>query len=311
MTMSILATLAWHSAAVGCVSWRQTAGCTPDGARESHGDRDCTMGIPNGWSGYCECADGRRAAPSTCTHRTFTCAQECAGLGHVGDEPKASAGAPSAPSASTCLGWRQTGGCEGHGPREARGDRDCSVVVQRDWSGFCSCGNGVQTAHTNCHHATFTCQEKCDDIAQNAPAVATLTPGATADCVGWHQTGGCSASGEREASGDATCATMVQGGWSGYCQCTGGVKTKQSNCHHQPFRCDTACEKAVHANKASKAAARESLLSASDKAKRAARRETERVAAAAGQAQLAANAAEEAEATAAKAMEEASALKVS
>jgi hypothetical protein len=208
-----------------------------------------------------------------------------------------------------CLGWRQTGGCEGRGAREPRGDRDCATTVQRDWSGFCSCGNGVETAHTNCHHATFTCQEKCDAIAQHAPAGAKVIPGATADCVGWHQTGGCSASGEREPSGDATCATMVQGGWSGYCQCTGSIKTQRSNCHHQPFRCDTACEKAVKADKASKAAARENSLSASDKAKRAARRETERVAAAAGQAELAAKAAQKAEASAAKATEEASALK--
>jgi hypothetical protein len=166
------------------------------------------MGIPNGWSGYCECEGGARAAQSTCTHPTLTCAEECAALGGPDDDGPAPA--PSLPS--QCIGWRMTGGCEGHGSREPHGDKGCATTVQRDWSGYCSCGGGVEIAHTNCHHATFTCQEKCDAHAAVANAQAMLpTPGSTSECVGWYQTGGCLASGDREPSGDASCSTIEIG----------------------------------------------------------------------------------------------------
>jgi tetratricopeptide (TPR) repeat protein len=61
-----------------CVSWRQTSGCQPTGKRQPHEDQSCTTKIKSGWSGYCECDAGVRAAESACEHPPFTCADKCA-----------------------------------------------------------------------------------------------------------------------------------------------------------------------------------------------------------------------------------------
>ena len=58
-------------------SWRQTAGCDPDGVREPHGDRGCAAVIARGMSGFCECADGSRAGAVTCEHPPFACNSVC------------------------------------------------------------------------------------------------------------------------------------------------------------------------------------------------------------------------------------------
>ena len=65
------------ASATQCVGWKQTGGCTPDGPREEHSDLPCDQEVPAGASGYCECADGRRAAESDCDHATFACAVKC------------------------------------------------------------------------------------------------------------------------------------------------------------------------------------------------------------------------------------------
>ena len=61
----------------GCVRWRQTGGCSPDGPREPGGDRGCKSIVPHGASGFCECENGRRAGASTCDHDKFTCFDVC------------------------------------------------------------------------------------------------------------------------------------------------------------------------------------------------------------------------------------------
>ena len=61
----------------GCVRWRQTGGCSPDGPREPGGDRGCKSIVPPGASGFCECENGRRAGASTCDHDKFTCFDVC------------------------------------------------------------------------------------------------------------------------------------------------------------------------------------------------------------------------------------------
>lgn len=38
----------------GCIAWRQTGGCSPNGKRESLLDRDCDAVVNDGQSGYCE-----------------------------------------------------------------------------------------------------------------------------------------------------------------------------------------------------------------------------------------------------------------
>jgi hypothetical protein len=52
----------------GMCRWRQTGGCDPAGPRESHGDVGCDQIIPNGQSGYCDCADGRKAKEVIFSH---------------------------------------------------------------------------------------------------------------------------------------------------------------------------------------------------------------------------------------------------
>jgi len=65
-----------------CVSWRQTGDCSADGPRETDNDKDCTVRIDAGASGYCECGAGRRIKRAGCQAATdsdsFTCAEECA-----------------------------------------------------------------------------------------------------------------------------------------------------------------------------------------------------------------------------------------
>lgn len=61
-----------------CVSWRQTGGCSPDGRRERYRDKTCGYGIEDGWSGYCECAGGRKAMKKGCAKGAFrTCNDAC------------------------------------------------------------------------------------------------------------------------------------------------------------------------------------------------------------------------------------------
>ena len=74
----------------GCLAWRQTKGCSPDGEREPRWDRHCTEVVGSGQSGFCECAAGDKRQLSDCHHEPFSCYDVCV-------PPEG------------CVGWRQTG----------------------------------------------------------------------------------------------------------------------------------------------------------------------------------------------------------
>lgn len=51
-----------------CIMWRQTGGCSADGAREPGRDQPCRALIDSRSSGYCECGGGRVIRKPGCTH---------------------------------------------------------------------------------------------------------------------------------------------------------------------------------------------------------------------------------------------------
>lgn len=79
---------------------------------------------------------------------------------------------------------------------------------------------------------------KCEDKPPQGPASER-----SSTCVSWRQTAECSPNGKRQPQHDRPCAQQIESGWSGYCECTGGVRAGESTCQHEPFRCESACEK--------------------------------------------------------------------
>ena len=66
------------------------------------------------------------------------------------------------PSDNDCVAWRQTGGCDPFGPREAHADDlNCRSFIAKGRSG-CECANGVTAAQVGCDHEPFTCADACD-----------------------------------------------------------------------------------------------------------------------------------------------------
>eukprot|EP00658_Telonema_sp_P-2_P003170 TRINITY_DN11163_c0_g1_i1.p1 TRINITY_DN11163_c0_g1~~TRINITY_DN11163_c0_g1_i1.p1 ORF type:complete len:199 (+),score=52.86 TRINITY_DN11163_c0_g1_i1:119-715(+) len=61
----------------------------------------------------------------------------------------------------SCVGWRQTAGCNPAGRREHGWDLGCSEMVLSGKSGYCECGGGVKLQEVSCEHAPFRCQEVC------------------------------------------------------------------------------------------------------------------------------------------------------
>jgi hypothetical protein len=61
----------------GCLGWRKTGGCDPDGTREKEQDKDCKATIDSKLSGFCQCANGVRQK-FACGHDVITCASVCA-----------------------------------------------------------------------------------------------------------------------------------------------------------------------------------------------------------------------------------------
>eukprot|EP00756_Hemistasia_phaeocysticola_P004642 Hpha_TRINITY_DN12931_c0_g1::TRINITY_DN12931_c0_g1_i1::g.164262::m.164262 len=59
-----------------CRAWRQTAGCTALGERETMADAACDEMIQSGQSGYCECTTGKRVE-FDCGHTQLTCEEAC------------------------------------------------------------------------------------------------------------------------------------------------------------------------------------------------------------------------------------------
>jgi hypothetical protein len=134
--------------AATCTGWYQTGRCTPNGPREAHSDRSCDDDVPAGASGYCQCGDGQ-AAKSDCDHASFKCQAMCAARqAYMKD-------------GDVCEGWRQTGGCSPHGPREAGSDRGCGDEVPAGASGYCECHDGTRARESDCDHGIFTCGEAC------------------------------------------------------------------------------------------------------------------------------------------------------
>ena len=270
---------------LGCVGWRQTGGCDPHGGREAGSDQQCSSVIQSGMSGYCECEGGAHTKRVVCEHPPFKCAEACR-------DPvlRAEDAAVPANTQWSCLGWVQTGGCTPDGPLEPSANQPCGNTVVTGNSGFCKCGGGRVVTRVACAHAAFTCHEECEKAAghttsltpeqqkqfeqqPNEPvpaaqqAVATAAAAAAAQaaqaaqaeaaraaaakvaekwstgCVGWRQTGGCNANGNREQQGDKRCHENVHDGISGYCECEGGRRAKQVGCKHKAFQCANECTK--------------------------------------------------------------------
>merc|ERR1712224_241603 len=141
----------------GC-TWRQTGSCRPDGPRESDRDQPCDAMIEPGLSA-CEC-QGKdqfghpiesRGYEATCSNSfAFTCQMACSDM-------------------DLCA-WRQTGGCNPDGPREANNDKACGVSVNPGASGYCECGpDHVHTRKTACTtKEKFTCLEACSALVMDA-----------------------------------------------------------------------------------------------------------------------------------------------
>eukprot|EP00931_Biecheleriopsis_adriatica_P027212 TRINITY_DN16397_c0_g1_i1.p1 TRINITY_DN16397_c0_g1~~TRINITY_DN16397_c0_g1_i1.p1 ORF type:complete len:483 (-),score=107.23 TRINITY_DN16397_c0_g1_i1:60-1508(-) len=134
-----------------CVRWRQTGACSPKGPREKEGDKNCDQEIGTGSSGYCQCGSGDdkiRARAVTCDHRPFSCATECLQALRY-----------------TCLGWRQTGGCNADGPREEDKDQPCTASISPTMSGYCECGGERRVRKPGCANGEwsepFTCADEC------------------------------------------------------------------------------------------------------------------------------------------------------
>ena len=70
------------------------------------------------------------------------------------------------------------------------------------------------------------------------PGNAPPAPGAA--CVGWRQTGGCTAAGSREPDNDKACDVEIEAGSSGYCECAGGGRLN-ADCDHPQGTCVDAC----------------------------------------------------------------------
>eukprot|EP00051_Salpingoeca_urceolata_P029398 m.489802 g.489802 ORF g.489802 m.489802 type:complete len:643 (-) comp27125_c0_seq1:107-2035(-) len=82
--------------------------------------------------------------------------------------------------------------------------------------------------------------EPAGEPAGESAAAAPPTP-VSSGCVMWRQTGGCSPTGPREDKADLPCDATVPGGASGYCECDGGRRVRESTCEHEPFSCAHEC----------------------------------------------------------------------
>lgn len=216
----VCAVVLGRAGAAECVGWRQTRGCTAEGAREPGGDAGCDVVIPAGRSGFCECSGGNRVGHG-CGHTELTCRLECGDAG-----PSNSGG--------RCVAWRQTAACDPQGVREPHLDKDCSVMVQSAWSGYCECARGGVAARSGCDHPPFRCEDACRTGTASREDSAT-------QCVGWRQTGHCRDDGPREPAEDLGCGDVVPRAASGYCECVGGVRAGQTGCNHPQFTCEVAC----------------------------------------------------------------------
>ena len=64
-------------------------------------------------------------------------------------------------TATECVGWRQTTGCDPAGERDAAGDLGCADRVKNGLSGYCECADGRRSMVVTCAHSPFTCGNAC------------------------------------------------------------------------------------------------------------------------------------------------------
>ena len=116
-------------------------------------------------------------------------------------EEAARAEAASLTESGACVSWRQTGGCSGHGEREAAQDSPCLTVINNGRSGFCECAAGGTAARSDCEHPPFTCESEClaagyegekggeeGDKGEAAAAAEAPAGDATADAAAYDST---------------------------------------------------------------------------------------------------------------------------
>src|SRR5204863_2327147 len=218
-----------------CVAWRQTGACSATGPREPGNDKACDASIEPGWSGFCECVGG--VVGADCNHPRNNCSNVCRQALWAEALPPA----PARPGAA-CVAWRQTGACSATGPREPGNDKACDASIEPGWSGFCECVGGVVGA--DCNHPGNNCSNVCRQaLWAEAPPPAPARPGAA--CVSWRQTGSCSATRPREPGNDKACDASIEPGWSGFCECVGGVVG--ADCNHPRNNCSNVCRQALWA----------------------------------------------------------------
>ena len=65
-----------------------------------------------------------------------------------------------------CTAFVQTGGCDPDGAEELR--MGCAELVDAGVSGFCECKGGLRAAKVGCGHATFMCEDECQQHLHGA-----------------------------------------------------------------------------------------------------------------------------------------------
>ena len=114
---------------LGCVMWRQTKNCDPNGQPEPADGIPCAASIPSGNSGFCECSGGLRRQLANCSHNVLpSCAQVCEAT-----QP------PSPPPA--CLG------CKVFITSGAGGTGHVAVQIAKAWGGNVTAVGGTNDAY--------------------------------------------------------------------------------------------------------------------------------------------------------------------
>jgi len=60
-----------------------------------------------------------------------------------------------------CLKWHATQECDAHGDPDPSNNKGCTDDIDSSMSGYCKCDTGA-VARVECGHATFTCDEMCN-----------------------------------------------------------------------------------------------------------------------------------------------------
>lgn len=71
------------------------------------------------------------------------------------------------PGARKCVGWRETYFCHPFAERFSPGDKGCEFRIGPEVSGYCLCEGNVTAARAACGPKSFTCNDKCAELAYN------------------------------------------------------------------------------------------------------------------------------------------------